>query len=56
MLEKFKSHAEKTSEKRTGTVRCHLYIGQIKEILQYAYVNKNQSDVEIANFLRLNGV
>ena len=50
MLEKFKSHAENTSEKRTGTVRCHLYIGQIKEILQYAHVNKNQSDVEIANF------
>ena len=50
MLEQCKSHAENTSQKTTGTVRCHLYIGQIKEILQYAHVNKNQSDVEIANF------
>ena len=50
MFEQFKSHAEETSEKSTVTVRCRLNIGQIKEILQYAHVNENQSDFEIANF------
>ena len=50
MFEQFKSHVEKTPEKRTVTVRCRLNIGQIKEILQYAHVNNNQSDIEIAKF------